>query len=90
MANWTSPLVIPPTLAGASDDGKYRFIFQLLTIRVDARTCFFRVCPGRYLAFSGVWITLASLAAVFDITKAVDDEGNIIEPSHEYVNSAIM
>uniref|UniRef100_A0A8H7XX85 Cytochrome P450 n=1 Tax=Psilocybe cubensis TaxID=181762 RepID=A0A8H7XX85_PSICU len=49
-----------------------------------------RVCPGRYLAFSGVWITLASLAAVFDITKAVDEKGNIIEPSHEYVNSAII
>jgi len=43
-----------------------------------------RVCPGRYMAFSAVWIAVASLIAVFDITKAVDKKtGQIIEPRHE-------
>ncbi|PPQ79328.1 hypothetical protein CVT25_002558 [Psilocybe cyanescens] len=38
----------------------------------------------RYMAFSSVWIAIASLVAVFDITKAVDKHGKVIEPSHEY------
>ncbi|KAG7440087.1 cytochrome P450 [Guyanagaster necrorhizus] len=40
-----------------------------------------RICPGRHLAYASVWITVASILAVFDITKAVDENGMIIEPS---------
>ncbi|KAH9476887.1 Cytochrome P450 monooxygenase 98 [Psilocybe cubensis] len=48
-----------------------------------------RICPGRYMAFSSVWIAIASLVAVFDISNAVDDEGNVIEPTHEYTPNLI-
>lgn len=48
-----------------------------------------RVCPGRYMAFSAVWIAIASLLTVFDIKKAVDEDGNIIEPSHEYLSALV-
>ncbi|KAG5650135.1 hypothetical protein H0H81_000558 [Sphagnurus paluster] len=40
-----------------------------------------RICPGRHMAFSAVWITMASIIATFDISKAVDNDGRIIEPS---------
>ncbi|KAJ7146919.1 cytochrome P450 [Mycena epipterygia] len=43
-----------------------------------------RICPGRHMAMSSVWITLVSILAVFDITKAVGEDGKIIEPSYEY------
>ncbi|PFH47283.1 hypothetical protein AMATHDRAFT_77275 [Amanita thiersii Skay4041] len=44
-----------------------------------------QICPGQFLAFSSMWITVASLLAAFDITKAVDDLENIIEPDYEHI-----
>ncbi|KAJ7483475.1 cytochrome P450 [Mycena latifolia] len=49
-----------------------------------------RVCPGRHLATSSVWITVASILATFNITKAVGDDGNVIEPIHEYFPGLVM
>jgi len=33
------------------------------------------------MAFSGAWIAVASLLATCDIEKAMDGDGNVIEPS---------
>ncbi|KAI0348408.1 cytochrome P450 [Trametopsis cervina] len=43
-----------------------------------------RICPGRYMAYDSIWITVASVLAVFNLTKAKDAEGNEITPSGEY------
>ncbi|KAJ7431570.1 cytochrome P450 [Mycena galericulata] len=48
-----------------------------------------RLCPGRHMAFSSIWITVVSLLATFDITKAVDEKGNVVEPSYEYLSGVI-
>ncbi|KAJ7251337.1 cytochrome P450 [Mycena rebaudengoi] len=48
-----------------------------------------RVCPGRHMAQSTLWITVASLLAVFNITKAIGEDGKILEPSYEY-HSALV
>ncbi|KAJ7434468.1 cytochrome P450 [Mycena latifolia] len=48
-----------------------------------------RVCPGRHLATSSVWITVVSILATFDINKAVDDMGDAIEPTGEYTSAII-
>ncbi|KAF8169163.1 cytochrome P450 [Mycena galopus ATCC 62051] len=48
-----------------------------------------RLCPGRHMATSTIWIAVASLLAAFDITKAVDGEGNVIVPSHECVSGLV-
>ncbi|KAJ7301348.1 cytochrome P450 [Mycena albidolilacea] len=48
-----------------------------------------RQCPGRHLALSSIWITVASILATFDISKAVDEDGRVIEPSHEYLSGII-
>ncbi|KAF8626921.1 hypothetical protein AX17_006422 [Amanita inopinata Kibby_2008] len=42
-----------------------------------------RVCPGRYLALSSLWITVASLIAAFDIRSAVDSTGKTVDPEPE-------
>ncbi|KAJ7245944.1 hypothetical protein C8J57DRAFT_1021327, partial [Mycena rebaudengoi] len=47
------------------------------------------VCLGRHMAQSTLWITVASLLAVFNITKAIGDDGELLEPSYEY-NSALV
>lgn len=43
-----------------------------------------RICPGRYMAKSTVWIGIASILATFTIEKATDDQGLVIEPLVEY------
>ncbi|KAJ7181541.1 cytochrome P450 [Mycena crocata] len=48
-----------------------------------------RICPGRHMANSSIWITMASVLSVFDITKAVDKNGQIIEPSFEYFSGLV-
>ncbi|KAJ7125761.1 cytochrome P450 [Mycena crocata] len=42
-----------------------------------------RICPGRHMAYSSVWITVASMLATLNISKAVED-GKVLEPSYEY------
>ncbi|KAL1850990.1 hypothetical protein Daus18300_012724 [Diaporthe australafricana] len=39
-----------------------------------------RACPGKQLADSSVWLTVARSLAVFDISKGLDDAGNEIVP----------
>ncbi|KAJ7894312.1 cytochrome P450 [Mycena olivaceomarginata] len=48
-----------------------------------------RVCPGKQFAYSSVWITIASILATFDITKAADENGDIIEPTYEYLSAMV-
>ncbi|KAJ7251339.1 cytochrome P450 [Mycena rebaudengoi] len=50
----------------------------------------FGVCPGRHMAQSTLWITVASLLAVFNIAKAVGDDGELLEPSYEYHSAMIL
>ena len=45
--------------------------------------------PGRQIARSTVWLTAGSILAVFNIDKAVDEKGTLVEPSGAYV-SAIL
>jgi len=41
------------------------------------------------MAYSAVWITVASLLSIFDIKKAVDENGDEIEPSYEYFSGLV-
>ncbi|KAK0469622.1 cytochrome P450 [Desarmillaria tabescens] len=45
-----------------------------------------RICPGRYLALNTAWIAIASMAATLSLSKAVDPEGRIIEPSNVFTD----
>ncbi|KAK5129264.1 hypothetical protein LTR08_003643 [Meristemomyces frigidus] len=48
-----------------------------------------RVCPGKALADSSLYLTFAQSLAVFDIRKALDAEGQEIEPEHTFGNGII-
>ncbi|KAL0066768.1 hypothetical protein AAF712_006159 [Marasmius tenuissimus] len=48
-----------------------------------------RICPGRHLAMSLLYITAASLLAVFDISKPVDEDGVAIEQKLEYISNIL-
>ena len=46
-----------------------------------------RKCPGSFMIDASLWIAIASMLASFDITKAVDEFGNVVEPEVVYDNS---
>ncbi|KAK6988623.1 cytochrome P450 [Favolaschia claudopus] len=48
-----------------------------------------RICPGRHMALSSVWITIVSLLATFNITKEIDEDGDTIEPSYKFENGVV-
>ncbi|OJT14150.1 O-methylsterigmatocystin oxidoreductase [Trametes pubescens] len=43
-----------------------------------------RICPGRFMALDSMWITIACVLSMFEISKAVDEEGREITPDGEY------
>jgi cytochrome P450 len=43
-----------------------------------------RICPGKVLADSSLYLTFAQSLAAFDIQKAVDESGHIIQPKHTF------
>lgn len=43
-----------------------------------------RICPGMHLVDNSIFITVASILAVFDITKACDRNGEEITPHVDY------
>ncbi|KAH9837137.1 cytochrome P450 [Rhodofomes roseus] len=48
-----------------------------------------RICPGRWLAMDNIWIAVATVAAVFDISKELDEHGVPIEPSGEFTSTML-
>ncbi|EEB93098.1 hypothetical protein MPER_08295 [Moniliophthora perniciosa FA553] len=50
---------------------------------------FAAICPGRHMAYSSVWIAVASILKTFDISKAMDEHGNVIEPVYESHSSIV-
>jgi cytochrome P450 len=48
-----------------------------------------RICPGRVLADSTIYMTFVQALAVFDIAKAVDGKGDPLEPEHTFGSGII-
>nr|AEB40221.1 cytochrome P450 monooxygenase [Antrodia cinnamomea] len=42
------------------------------------------MCPGRWFALDEVWLTVATVSAVFNISKAVDERGVLVNPEVQY------
>lgn len=49
-----------------------------------------RGCPGRYMAWDILWITIASILAVFEISKPVDEKGQMIEPPLGHISEIVV
>ena len=45
------------------------------------------VCPGRYFAENTIWFAVARILAVFNIEKAMDANGNFINPQVKWVTA---
>ncbi|KAI0764993.1 cytochrome P450 [Fomes fomentarius] len=64
---------------------------QETAYRRDPRNVVFgfgrRRCPGSHLIESSMWIVIASFLATFDVKKAVDGKGNVMEPTVVFENA---
>ncbi|KAF8998871.1 cytochrome P450 [Cyathus striatus] len=49
-----------------------------------------RICPGRHVALSTLWLSIASILSTFNIEKAVDMNGRIVEPTYEIVDGGVI
>ncbi|KAL1742445.1 cytochrome P450 [Schizophyllum fasciatum] len=49
-----------------------------------------RACVGRYLADSSLWLMIAVILRVYNIEKAKDADGTVIEPHREWLSSLLM
>ena len=47
-----------------------------------------RVCPGRNFGENTTWLSIATLLAVFDISKPLDVHGKEIDQVPDFVNRA--
>lgn len=55
-------------------------IFEFQKCLIDRRGApTLRICPGRFMVFPAVWMTVASIVAAFDIARSVDADGNAID-----------
>lgn len=48
-----------------------------------------RICPGRHFADVTIWLTVASIIAAFDISKARDAGGNEIIPRMSFTSGLV-
>ena len=49
-----------------------------------------RICPGSHIGFSTLWLTIATILATFNLSKSVDGDGRVIEPSREYHSGLVQ
>lgn len=51
---------------------------------------YFRKCIGTHIAISTLWMTMTSLLATFNISKAKDEFGNVVEPVVDFKSASIV
>jgi cytochrome P450 len=87
---------LTPNKSGNLPEDPASFVFGFG--RRCGRTCFkstqllnvcYRICPGINFADASLFIIIASILATFNISKALDEQGNEITPPVEYANALI-
>ncbi|KAH9857833.1 cytochrome P450 [Lenzites betulinus] len=49
-----------------------------------------RICPGRHMALDSMWIAIACVLSLFEIKKAVGEDGKEITPDGEYIRGFLI
>ena len=77
-----------PLLVYAFGYGR-RSVCALSSRHHEYRPFLFRVCPGRHLVDSTLWILVVSVLAVFNVRKKIDLQGNEIPVEGVYKDALI-
>ncbi|KDR82227.1 hypothetical protein GALMADRAFT_59888 [Galerina marginata CBS 339.88] len=81
---YTEPLKFKPERF-LGDDGKLNNDDKILAYGFGRR-----VCAGKYVASSTMWLMMACVLATFDIVKSKDELGNDIEIDHSYEDFGLL
>ncbi|KAJ3010156.1 hypothetical protein NUW54_g2574 [Trametes sanguinea] len=57
---------------------------SLIIIHIRSPAC--RICPGQLLAVATVWLAVANIITLFDISKEIDELGNEITPPASFIS----
>ncbi|KAK1218172.1 hypothetical protein PQX77_019157 [Marasmius sp. AFHP31] len=68
-------------------DGKMNSDIRDVTSGFEVRR---RICPGKQLTMSTIYLMIMSMLAVFDISKAVNENGKLIEPNTKFTSNSIV
>lgn len=60
---------------------------QNLWLTIPDTSVEYRRCPGTHLVESSAWLLMASTIAAFDLSKAKDGQGNIVDPIVRFEDS---
>lgn len=47
------------------------------------------MCPGRWLALDNIWLTAASILAVYDVVPAKDEDGRKVLPEEAFTTESV-
>lgn len=73
---------IPEIMYLALDEGQFlQFNPRIVILMTGARRC-----PGNDLVDASLWLLVSSMLATLNISKSVDDAGNVIEPEVVFDN----
>ena len=61
-----------------------RYVDLFNDINIPFNSAWIRVCPGKRLADSSLFISISMILATLNISKAKDERGNVIEPECVY------
>ena len=82
--NYSDPSSFKPSRFLKISDSAARSIMELDPNVTDPSTVVFgfgrRACPGQWLAYDLLWISIASILASFDIMPAKDENGHPVPP----------
>ena len=82
-------MILPWWLSDLVEGVKNKWILPIFQVIRDWSKGKYRLCPGYHIAFWTLWPTAVTVLATFNLSKAVDKDGRVIEPSCEYFNGTI-
>ena len=69
---------VDPALVGAFGFGRRYIYISSTAVRTFATNCA-RICPGRYLAVESVWLAMAYILTLYEVSAAKDENGREIK-----------
>lgn len=64
-----------------------RIRFNYIYVVAPSLVCI-SVCPGRFFADAGLWLSMACILAAFDISPALDENGRKVLPGKEFTTGS--
>ena len=85
-----NPAIRDPETAAFGFGRRSAHCIQRRASRIELTYNKCRICPGRHMATSSLWITIASILSTLHISKAIGEDGKVVEPTYEYFPGTVL